>query len=158
MLVTRVFSPDPRGFDLISVTGLYVYCQSKRSRSPRPSERGAQLRSFSHFSSLCSYKSLLLALIVCFCSFYSCYEDDEPPCPEEIQYSSCSDLFGAIDLDAEVNANMSGTEDDEGKNERRRADRKSHLLPHFLQQDALETLSIRSGQCNSVDISNRYFY
>lgn len=98
------------------------------------------------------------ALMVWLCSFRSCYEDDEPPCPEEIQYPSCSELFGANDLDAEVNANASSTEEDEGRNERRRADRKSNLLPHFLQQDALESLSIKSGQCNNMDISNRHFY
>nr|XP_055048746.1 cytosolic carboxypeptidase 4 isoform X1 [Misgurnus anguillicaudatus] len=93
----------------------------------------------------------------------NCSEDDEPPCAEEIQYSSCSDLFGANDLDAEVNANASSVEEDEGdaevcKKGRRLTDRKSHLLPHFLQQDALETLGIRSGQCNNMDMSNRYFY
>ncbi len=41
LLVTSTFSMDSCGFDLINVTGLYVYCQSKHSansRSPRPSE------------------------------------------------------------------------------------------------------------------------
>ncbi|KAA0724557.1 Cytosolic carboxypeptidase 4 [Triplophysa tibetana] len=84
----------------------------------------------------------------------NCFEDDEPPCPEEIQYSSCTDLFGANDLDTEVNVNMSRIEEDEGKNERRLTDRKSQQLPHFLQQGAMETLSIKSGQCNNMDISN----
>ncbi|XP_057186317.1 cytosolic carboxypeptidase 4 isoform X2 [Triplophysa rosa] len=88
----------------------------------------------------------------------NCFEDDEPPCPEEIQYSSCTDLFGSKDLDTEVNVNMCSIEQDEGKNEQRRTDRKSQLVPHFLQQDAMETLSIKSGQCNNMDISNRYFY
>ncbi len=45
LLVTSTFSMDSCGFDLISVTGLYVYCQSKRSansRSPRPSAETEQ--------------------------------------------------------------------------------------------------------------------
>lgn len=44
LLVTSTFSMDPCGFDLISVTGLYVYCQSKcsaNSRSQRPSPDAA---------------------------------------------------------------------------------------------------------------------
>lgn len=80
---------------------------------------------------------------------------------EEIEYSSCSDPFGANELDMEVNGNTSSAEEDEDdvevcKNGRRRNDRKSRLVPHYLQQDALETLTIKSGQCNGIDISNGY--
>ncbi|XP_051545633.1 cytosolic carboxypeptidase 4-like [Myxocyprinus asiaticus] len=92
----------------------------------------------------------------------NCYEDDEPSCTEEIEYSSCSNLFGANDLDMEVNGNTSSAEEDEEdidicKNGRRRTDKKSHLLPHFLQQEALETLTIKGGQCNGLNISNGNF-
>ncbi|XP_051739978.1 cytosolic carboxypeptidase 4 isoform X2 [Ctenopharyngodon idella] len=91
----------------------------------------------------------------------NCFEDDEPPCMEEIEYSSCSDPFGANELDMEVNGNTSSAEEDEDdvevcKNGRRCNDRKSRLVPHYLQQDALETLTIKSGQCNGIDISNGY--
>ncbi|XP_052400604.1 cytosolic carboxypeptidase 4 isoform X2 [Carassius gibelio] len=81
----------------------------------------------------------------------NCFEDDEPPCTEEIEYSSCSDPFGANELDMEVNGNTSSEEEDEEdaeicRNGRRCNDRKSHLVPHCLKQDALETLTIEAGQ------------
>uniref|UniRef100_A0A673L3I5 Cytosolic carboxypeptidase 4-like n=1 Tax=Sinocyclocheilus rhinocerous TaxID=307959 RepID=A0A673L3I5_9TELE len=93
----------------------------------------------------------------------NCFEDDEPPCMEEIEYSSCSDPFGANELDTEVNGNTSSEEEDEEdadicRNGRRRNDRKSHLVPHYLKQNALETLTIKGEQCNGVDISNGYLY
>uniref|UniRef100_A0A672L362 tubulin-glutamate carboxypeptidase n=1 Tax=Sinocyclocheilus grahami TaxID=75366 RepID=A0A672L362_SINGR len=93
----------------------------------------------------------------------NCFEDDEPPCMEEIEYSSCSDPFGANELDTEVNGNTSSEEEDEEdadicRNRRRRNDRKSHLVPHYLKQDALETLTIEGGQRNGIDISNSYLY
>ncbi|XP_067236192.1 cytosolic carboxypeptidase 4 isoform X1 [Chanodichthys erythropterus] len=91
----------------------------------------------------------------------NCFEDDEPPCMEEIEYSSCSDPFSANELDMEVNGNTSSAEEDEDDAEvcrtgRRRNDRKSRLVPHYLQQDSLESLTIKSGQCNGIDISNGY--
>ncbi|XP_051979103.1 cytosolic carboxypeptidase 4-like isoform X2 [Xyrauchen texanus] len=93
----------------------------------------------------------------------NCYEDDEPPCTEEIEYSSFSDPFGANDLDMEVNGNIhSAEEEDEGdadicENVRLQTDRKSHLLPHILPQDALETLTIKDGQCNGINVGNSYY-
>ncbi|KAL0155768.1 hypothetical protein M9458_050031, partial [Cirrhinus mrigala] len=89
--------------------------------------------------------------------------DDEPPCMEEIEYSSCSDPFGANELDTEVNGNTSSEEEDEEdadicRNGRRRNDRKSHNVPHYLKQDALEALTIKGGQCNGIDISNGCLY
>ncbi|XP_016123013.1 cytosolic carboxypeptidase 1-like [Sinocyclocheilus grahami] len=93
----------------------------------------------------------------------NCFEDDEPPCMEKIEYSACSDSFGANELDTEVNGNTSSEEEDEEdadicRNGRRCNDRKSHLFPHHLKQDALETLTIKGGQCNGVDISNGFLY
>uniref|UniRef100_A0A8C1IZK8 tubulin-glutamate carboxypeptidase n=1 Tax=Cyprinus carpio TaxID=7962 RepID=A0A8C1IZK8_CYPCA len=90
----------------------------------------------------------------------NCFEDDEPPCMEEIEYSSCSDPFGANELDTEVNGNTSSEEEDEEdadicRDGKQRNNRKSHLVPHYLKQDALETLTIKSGQCNG---SNGYLY
>ncbi|XP_067292754.1 cytosolic carboxypeptidase 4 isoform X3 [Pseudorasbora parva] len=91
----------------------------------------------------------------------TCFEDDEPPCTEEIEYSSCSDPLGANELDMEVNGNTSSADEDDDdvevcRNRRRHNDEKSRLVPHYLQQDALETLTIKSGQCNGIDISNGY--
>lgn len=79
---------------------------------------------------------------------------------EEIEYSSCSDPFGANELDTEVNGNTSSEEEDEEdadicRDGKQRNNRKSHLVPHYLKQDALETLTIKSGQCNG---SNGYLY
>lgn len=46
-----------------------------------------------------------------------CFEDDEPPCVEEIEYSKdCSPLQGA-DLDTDVNNNMAGSDEDEESEE-----------------------------------------
>ncbi|KAK7121699.1 hypothetical protein R3I93_022703 [Phoxinus phoxinus] len=86
----------------------------------------------------------------------TCSEDDEPPCAEEIEYSSCTDPFGANELDMEVNGNTSSAEEDEDEEVCRNGRRRNHLVPHYLQQDALETLTIKSGQCNAIDISNGY--
>ncbi|KAK2867030.1 hypothetical protein Q8A67_025147 [Cirrhinus molitorella] len=93
----------------------------------------------------------------------NCFEDDEPACMEEIEYSSCSDPFGANELDTDVSANVSSEEEDEEdadicRNGQRRTDRKSHLVPHYLKQDTLEPLTIKGGQCNGIDISNSYLY
>lgn len=77
---------------------------------------------------------------------------------EEIEYSFCSNPFGANELDMEVNGNTSSEEEDEEDADISRNGRKSHLVPHFFKQDALETLTIKGGQCNGIDISNGYLY
>ncbi|KAL7885302.1 hypothetical protein AOLI_G00055970 [Acnodon oligacanthus] len=97
---------------------------------------------------------------------HNCFEDDEPPCVESIEYSSYSVPRRAEELDAEVNGNLSGSEEEEEeeKNEdeedpengKRCSQRKSRLFRHVCRQDSLETLTIKSGQCNGINISSSY--
>lgn len=83
----------------------------------------------------------------------SCFVDDEPPCVEEIEYHShvTSDP-SCDDLDSEVNANMSNTEEDEKDKDKdgdkqksqhrgnHSADLKPRLYPHLCRPDSLESL------------------
>ncbi|XDV53168.1 hypothetical protein PO909_021746 [Leuciscus waleckii] len=56
----------------------------------------------------------------------------------------------------EVNGNTSSAEEDEDEEVCRNGRRRNQLVPHYLKQDALETLTIKSGKCNAIDISNGY--
>ncbi|XP_073798977.1 cytosolic carboxypeptidase 4 isoform X9 [Danio rerio] len=92
----------------------------------------------------------------------TCFEDDEPPCAEQIEYSSSSysDPLSSSELDNEVNGNTSSAEEDDDdvticKNKRRKNNQTSRLVPRFIQQEAL---SINSKHCNGIDISNGYLY
>ncbi|XP_049339940.1 cytosolic carboxypeptidase 4 isoform X2 [Astyanax mexicanus] len=99
---------------------------------------------------------------------HNCFEDDEPPCAESIEYSCYSEPQRAEELDAEVNGNTSSTEEEgeeeeeeeevkeELRNGRRRSQRKSSVLSHMCRQDSLETLSMKSSACNGINISNTY--
>ncbi|KAI3370896.1 hypothetical protein L3Q82_007405 [Scortum barcoo] len=101
---------------------------------------------------------------------HNCFEDDEPPCVEEIEYTTdCPDLTGS-DLDSDVNSNMANAdEEEEGDNEHRGAKHrqgsigysqqssmKSRLLPHLMSQASMETLSEKKNTCNGVSIANRH--
>lgn len=76
-----------------------------------------------------------------------CFEDDEPPCVEEIEYSKdCPALQGA-DLDTDVNNNMAGSDEDEECDEERertglstspQSNMKSRLY-HLISQTSIET-------------------
>ncbi|XP_030643627.1 cytosolic carboxypeptidase 4 [Chanos chanos] len=92
----------------------------------------------------------------------NCFEDDEPPCVEEIEFASytCQDQ-GGDELDTEVNGNTSSAEDEEEEREKeekgqRRSDRKSRLFPHLVHAESLETLTMKKNTCNSIDITNEY--
>ncbi|XP_037396307.1 cytosolic carboxypeptidase 4 [Pygocentrus nattereri] len=94
---------------------------------------------------------------------HNCFEDDEPPCVESIEYSSYSVPRRAEELDAEVNGNLSGSEEEEDddneeepENGKRCSQRKSRLFPHVCRQDSLETLTIKRSQCNGINISSSY--
>ncbi|KAK7891986.1 hypothetical protein WMY93_023949 [Mugilogobius chulae] len=76
-----------------------------------------------------------------------CFEDDEPPCVEEIEYSKdCPTLKGA-DLDSDVNNNMLCTDEDEELDEehQRNSFNSSHQsnmksrLYHFITQTSFGT-------------------
>uniref|UniRef100_A0A8C8HRD3 tubulin-glutamate carboxypeptidase n=1 Tax=Oncorhynchus tshawytscha TaxID=74940 RepID=A0A8C8HRD3_ONCTS len=89
----------------------------------------------------------------------NCFEDDEPPCVEEIEY--LNDSFpepNRNDLDSEVNGNTSSAEEEEDDEEEhqttgnsRRRSMKSRLYPHLIGQ---ETLNIKRSPCNGMNISN----
>uniref|UniRef100_A0A3P8ZV88 Peptidase M14 domain-containing protein n=1 Tax=Esox lucius TaxID=8010 RepID=A0A3P8ZV88_ESOLU len=87
---------------------------------------------------------------------HNCFEDDEPPCVEEIEY--LTDIFPKSkgnDLDTEVNGNTSSTdEEEEDEPEMNRNGRQhsleSHLCPHLIGQETLNIkrngMSISEGQ------------
>uniref|UniRef100_A0A673YJ21 tubulin-glutamate carboxypeptidase n=1 Tax=Salmo trutta TaxID=8032 RepID=A0A673YJ21_SALTR len=89
----------------------------------------------------------------------NCFEDDEPPCVEEIEY--LNDSFpepNRNDLDSEVNGNTSSAEEEEDDEEEhqstgnsQRRSMKSRLYPHLIGQ---ETLNIKRSPCNGMNISN----
>lgn len=83
----------------------------------------------------------------------SCFEDDEPPCVENIEYSSHRENYSTNELDEEIDANTSSA-DEEEDGSRTTRHRKSALFPHACRQDSLETLSLKRS--NSIDINNTY--
>ncbi|XP_034736100.1 cytosolic carboxypeptidase 4 isoform X2 [Etheostoma cragini] len=86
---------------------------------------------------------------------HNCFEDDEPPCVEEIEYSTDCPALKGTDLDSDVNSNMaSSDEEDEGEEGHRRerhgrggvgqsqqSSMKSRLFPHLMRQASNEALS-----------------
>ncbi|GAA6086004.1 cytosolic carboxypeptidase 4, partial [Tachysurus ichikawai] len=70
-----------------------------------------------------------------------CFEDDEPPCVENIEYSSYTENLSANELDEEVDRNtMSGDEVEDGEDGSRKSwCRKSSVFPHACHQDSVET-------------------
>ncbi|XP_058252240.1 cytosolic carboxypeptidase 4 isoform X2 [Hemibagrus wyckioides] len=88
---------------------------------------------------------------------HNCFEDDEPPCVETIEYTSYSEKFSANERDEEIDRNMSSTDEDDEDDEdgsRKSRRRKSAVFPHACRQDSLETLSLKSS--NNIDINNTY--
>ncbi|KAM9470800.1 cytosolic carboxypeptidase 4 isoform 2-T2 [Clarias gariepinus] len=88
---------------------------------------------------------------------HNCFEDDEPPCVENIEYSSYKENYSATELDDEVDANTSSEDEDEDKDEdedTKTQNRKSSLFPHACHQDSFKTLSLKSSK--SIDINNTY--
>ncbi|KAG7231006.1 hypothetical protein INR49_025035 [Caranx melampygus] len=99
---------------------------------------------------------------------HNCFEDDEPPCVEEIEYSTdCLPLKGT-DLDSDINSSMVSTDEDEfitegdrgGKqqqgsvNQSQQSSLKNRLFPHLFRQTSMETLSEKKHTCNVGSISN----
>ncbi|KAB5571666.1 hypothetical protein PHYPO_G00227650 [Pangasianodon hypophthalmus] len=90
---------------------------------------------------------------------HNCFEDDEPPCVENIEYSSYSESNSANELDEEVDGNTSSAYEDEDEDDGedrsgKTRHRKSDLFPHACRQDSFETLSLKSS--NNIDINNTY--
>ncbi|XP_060741894.1 cytosolic carboxypeptidase 4 isoform X1 [Tachysurus vachellii] len=72
---------------------------------------------------------------------HNCFEDDEPPCVENIEYSSYTENLSANELDEEVDRNTrSGDEVEDGEDGSRKSwCRKSSVFPRACHQDPLET-------------------
>lgn len=92
----------------------------------------------------------------------NCFEDDEPPCVEEIEYSTdCPALKGA-DLDSDVNSNMTGADEEEESIEERQgcvghsqqSSIKGCLFPPQIRQAAIGALTEKRNMCNGVSIAN----
>lgn len=95
---------------------------------------------------------------------HNCFEDDEPPCVEEIEFSAdCPPLKGT-DLDSDVNGNTADNEEEKEDEEALRGSKrrdsigqshlsnvKSCLFPH---QTRRVSISERRNSCNGVSISN----
>lgn len=95
---------------------------------------------------------------------YSSFEDDEPPCEEEIEYldDSCPELSTDA-LNSEVNGDSSSTEEEGDEEERweelRNAllypDRAQCLISHLMDEASpAETLNINSRMCSNIGIVN----
>ncbi|XP_060782748.1 cytosolic carboxypeptidase 4 [Neoarius graeffei] len=86
---------------------------------------------------------------------HNCFEDDEPPCVENIEYSSYSEKYSTNELDEEIDRNVSSADEDEDGEDRSRKTRhrKSALFPHACHQDSFETLSLKSSNNIDIDIN-----
>ncbi|XP_038562997.1 cytosolic carboxypeptidase 1-like [Micropterus salmoides] len=96
---------------------------------------------------------------------HNCFEDDEPPCVEEIEYSTDCPALTGTDLDSDVNSNMASADKEEEGDEGHRGAKyqqgsvgqsqqsgvKSHLFPHLIRQASIET------HCNGVSIATEQF-
>ncbi|XP_026166505.1 cytosolic carboxypeptidase 4 isoform X2 [Mastacembelus armatus] len=92
---------------------------------------------------------------------YNCFEDDEPPCVEEIEYSTDWPTHKGSELDSDVNSNMAcADEEDGGRKEyggaihwrgsigqSQPSNIKSCLYPHLIRQASME-------MCNGMSIAN----
>ncbi|KAM9376128.1 cytosolic carboxypeptidase 4 [Pholidichthys leucotaenia] len=98
---------------------------------------------------------------------FNCFEDDEPPCAEAIEYSTnCPSLKGS-DLDSDVNTNMASDYEDEstenqsiGKHHQvcssqsQKSSTKDYQLPSYNRQATIEALSEKRNLHCGVSISN----
>ncbi|KAK1888032.1 Cytosolic carboxypeptidase 4, partial [Dissostichus eleginoides] len=96
---------------------------------------------------------------------HNCFEDDEPPCVEQIEYSTDCPLHNGTDLDSDVNSNMARADEkeednDEGhrggtlsrdSNGQSQQAIKSYLFPHLMKQ----TSSEKRSMCNSVSANGQ---
>ncbi|KAM7396120.1 hypothetical protein PAMP_019188 [Pampus punctatissimus] len=97
-----------------------------------------------------------------------CFEDDEPPCVEEIEYSTDYPTLKGTDLDSDVNINMTsadgeeeGDEGHKGAQQRQggvvqsqQSSMKSRLFPHLITEASIETLNEKRNMCNGSADNN----
>ncbi|KAK5867949.1 hypothetical protein PBY51_012401 [Eleginops maclovinus] len=95
---------------------------------------------------------------------HNCFEDDEPPCVEQIEYSTDCPLLKGTDLDSDVNRNMARADEEEDGDEGQRGgtlcrgstgqsqqSMKSYLFPHLMRQSSSEKRSM----CNGVSANGQ---
>ncbi|XP_070686972.1 cytosolic carboxypeptidase 4 [Pempheris klunzingeri] len=99
---------------------------------------------------------------------HNCFEDDEPPCVEEIEYSTDCPALKGTDLDSDVNSNMANADEEEEGDKGHRGEKhrvgstgqsqqsslKSHLFPHQIRQTSIEALNEKRQTCNAVSLTN----
>ncbi|XP_078024416.1 cytosolic carboxypeptidase 4 [Epinephelus lanceolatus] len=98
---------------------------------------------------------------------YNCFEDDEPPCVEEIEYSTDCQTLNGTDLDSDVNSNMTSSDEEEDDGRLREANHqpssrksqqssmKSRPFPHLIRQASIETLDEKRNTCYGVNINGQ---
>uniref|UniRef100_A0A3B4FT12 tubulin-glutamate carboxypeptidase n=1 Tax=Pundamilia nyererei TaxID=303518 RepID=A0A3B4FT12_9CICH len=96
---------------------------------------------------------------------HNCFEDDEPPCAEEIEYSGgCPTLKGS-DLDSDIDSNMAHVDDDDKEHSAQKHQQdsisqsqqssiKNHLFPPQTRQPSVDTPSERRDLRNGLRIAN----
>lgn len=94
----------------------------------------------------------------------SCFEDDEPPCAEEIEYSGgCPTLKGS-DLDSDIDSNMAHVDEDDKEHSAQKHQQdsisqsqqssiKNHLFPPQTWQPSVDTPSERRDLRNGLSIA-----
>ncbi|XP_029290026.1 cytosolic carboxypeptidase 4 [Cottoperca gobio] len=95
---------------------------------------------------------------------HNCFEDDEPPCVEQIEYSTDCPALKGTDLDSEVNSNMVSADEEEDCDEGNKGTKhrrgsvgqsqqsmKSRIFPHLMKQASTEKINT----CNSVNINGQ---
>ncbi|KAM7413845.1 hypothetical protein PAMA_018913 [Pampus argenteus] len=99
---------------------------------------------------------------------HNCFEDDEPPCVEEIEYSTDCPTLKGTDLDSDVSINMTsadgeeeGDEGHKGAQQRQggvvqsqQSSMKSRLFPHLITEASMETRNEKRNMCNGVNATN----
>ncbi|XP_056138172.1 cytosolic carboxypeptidase 4 [Lampris incognitus] len=101
---------------------------------------------------------------------YNCFEDDEPPCVEEIEYSTNIRLrLNAPELDSDIDGSTSSAEEEEEQHEEghtggnhdrssnsesRQSSLKSRLFPYLIEQGSIEKLNMKRTTCNGVTVAN----
>ncbi|KAL4005313.1 hypothetical protein ACER0C_005026 [Sarotherodon galilaeus] len=99
---------------------------------------------------------------------HNCFEDDEPPCAEEIEYSGgCPTLKGS-DLDSDIDSSMARVDDDDDEDDKEHSAQKhqqdsisqsqqssikNHLFPPQTRQPSVDTPSERRDLRNGLSIA-----
>uniref|UniRef100_A0A3P8TRP2 tubulin-glutamate carboxypeptidase n=1 Tax=Amphiprion percula TaxID=161767 RepID=A0A3P8TRP2_AMPPE len=96
---------------------------------------------------------------------HNCFEDDEPPCVEEIEYFTDFPTVKYTDLDSDVNSNMASPDEEEEINEGHSPAKcqqdcindsimKGNLFPPHIRQASIDGFSEKRNTCNGVSIAN----